>query len=123
MSTILMGNGDASFLRKIEEMLFMENYQVEMVECASELLQKLLRKKFKALILGANIKGMDTLEMIPIVKLVDATLPIIVVADCPSLDTERRARMQNIFYYFVKPVDMDEMKAVLKEAVKSRYPC
>jgi DNA-binding NtrC family response regulator len=120
MSDILICNGDVSFLRNIEEMLIMENYQVETTESASELLQKLLCQNFEALILGAKIKGMDMLEVIPIVKLVDAGLPIIAVADSPSLETERRARMQNIFYYFVNPINMDEMKAVLREAIKKQ---
>ena len=123
MSTILVGDGNYSFLQCLEEMLFAKDYQIEVTESASELIQKLLRKKFEVLVLGTNIKNMDGLEVIPIAKQIDKNLPIIVVADCGSLETERKARMQNIFYYFVKPVNPDEMKAVLREAMGKRVVC
>ena len=116
MSTILIGDANSSFLRWLEEMLFAEDYQIDTAESASELIQKLLRRNFESLVLNTNIKGMDGLEVIPIVKQIDKKLPIIVVADCGSLETEKKARMQNIFYYFVKPIYPDEMKEVLREA-------
>ncbi len=116
MSTILIGDANSSFLRWLEEMLFAEDYQIDTAESASELIQKLLRRNFESLVLSTNIKGMDGLEVIPIVKQIDKKLPIIVVADCGSLETEKKARMQNIFYYFVKPIYPDEMKEVLREA-------
>ena len=120
ISTILIGDSNSSFLQWLEEMLFAENYQIEAAESASELIQKLLCKKFESLVLSTNIKGMDGLELIPIIKQIDNNLPIIVVADCSSLETEKKARMQNIFYYFVKPIHPDEIKEVIREAAEKK---
>jgi two-component system nitrogen regulation response regulator NtrX len=117
MSTILIGDGNSSFLRWLEEMLFTEDYQIEATESVNKLIQKLLCKKFESLVLGTNIKGMDGLEVIPIVKQIDKDLPIIVIAHCGSLETEKKARMQNILYYLVKPFHPEEMKEVLRVAV------
>jgi ABC-type uncharacterized transport system permease subunit len=38
------------------------------------------------------------------------------VAEPESLETERLVRQGRIFYYLLKPVDMVEIKAVLRDA-------
>ena len=118
MSTILIGDRDSSFLQWLGEMLVAEDYRIEAAKSASELIQKLLCKKFESIILSTNIRGMNWLEVIPIIKQINKNIPVIVIAHCNSLETERRARTQNIFYYSVKPtIDPDEMKEVLRDAV------
>ena len=47
-------------------------------------------------------------------------LPVIVLANDGSLETERRARQRKIFYYLLRPVDGAEIKAVLRDATEAR---
>ena len=118
MSTILIGGGNSSFREWLEETLFAEDYQIEVAQSAGELIHKLLRRRFESVVLGTDITGMNLLEVIPIIKQINKNMPIVVIADYSSLETEREVRRQSIFYYSVKPIHADEMREVLRNAVR-----
>jgi len=120
MSTILIGGGNSTFFQWLEETLFAEDYQFEVAQSAGELIQKLLCSKFESIILSTAITGMNLPEVITIIKQINRYIPIIVIADYSSLETERETRTQSIFYYSVKPIHPNEMKEVLRNAVGSR---
>ncbi len=61
---------------------------------------------------------MSGLEMVSIIHKINAKIPVITISKDDSLETERRVRQERIFYYFPEPVDGDEMKAVIKDALK-----
>jgi len=64
--------------------------------------------------------GMSGLETIPLIKKVHPNLPIIVITADTSAQTERKIRAQGIFYYFVKPFNMEEMGQVVKSVLKEK---
>jgi len=68
-------------------------------------------------ILGMRTVGMSGLEALPIVNQIDPSLPVIIVADDETLETERAVRRLKIFYYLVKPVDFRELRDAIRQAV------
>jgi len=53
-------------------------------------------------------------------KRIQPHLPIITITGDASLETEKKARAEDIFYYFVKSFDLEEMKKVVKSALSKK---
>lgn len=65
-------------------------------------------------------QGEEELEYLPVLNQVDPWLPVIVLNDRDSLETQRKVRSCRVFYYLVEPVDRDEARAVIDAAAKQR---
>lgn len=68
-----------------------------------------------AVFIGAGRRHPGNLDIIPVIRAVRNDLPVIVIAEEDSLDLERSARQQSIFYYLVQPIERAEVEAVLKD--------
>jgi DNA-binding response OmpR family regulator len=68
--------------------------------------------------LGVGDDTLAHLDVIPMLRAVGREPPVIVVAEKDSLDLERRARQQTIFYYLVHPIDLQEVEAVLDDLLR-----
>lgn len=120
MSDILVCNSDRPLSQYLVNLLSEEGHRVEVTQKGSDAIQKILSKKFKAVILGMDIEGMSGVEVISIVNKIDTTLPIIAIATDDSLEAERRVRSEKIFYYFIKPINGKEMRAVIRDAIRKK---
>jgi len=120
MSDILVCNGDHPLSQYLVDLLSEEGHRVEVTQRGSEAIQKILSKKFKAVILGMDIEGMSGVEVISIINKIDKNLPIITIATDDSLEAERRVRGEKIFYYFIKPINGKEMRAVVRDAIRKK---
>jgi DNA-binding NtrC family response regulator len=120
MSDILVCIGDHPLNQYLANLLSGEGYRVEVTQRGSEAIHKILSKKFKAVILGMDIEGMSGEEVISIVNKIDTNLPIIAIAADDSLETARRIRSKKIFYYFIKPINDEEMRAVVRDAIRKK---
>ena len=101
-----------------------EGYKVESISEFAGLktyLEKIQAKTFHALILNIDPARTDT----PFLKkmLYESTRyqPVIVIAKSGNLELEREIRAEEIFYYFVEPVDKDEFREVVREALRWYY--
>lgn len=120
MAAILIGDGNPVFLHNLRQMLLAENYEVEVTCEASEILRQLLERSFSALILGNHLKGIDSPELLPILKQIDDLLPVIAIGDGSCLEVERKLRTQQIMYYLVKPVNARELISVVRQAIRKQ---
>jgi len=71
-----------------------------------------------AVFLGAGDDTLGHLDVIRTIHAVRSDLPVIVIGDHDSLELERRARQQTLFYYLVHPVEREEVEAVLRDALR-----
>ncbi|OGG54480.1 MAG: hypothetical protein A3F84_11020 [Candidatus Handelsmanbacteria bacterium RIFCSPLOWO2_12_FULL_64_10] len=117
MASILICDEDALFTHSLQRRLIEDGYQVAATARAGEAIQHALSQPVDAMILSIHTVGMSGLEALPILNQIDPSLPVIVVADDERLETERAARRSKIFYYLVKPVDLRELRDVVRQAV------
>jgi DNA-binding NtrC family response regulator len=88
------------------------------VDSPAMLAEHAIRRRPVAVILGVATRTLDHLDLIPVLRATRDNLPVIVIAEDDSLDLERSARQQSIFYYLVHPIDRSEVEAVLKDALR-----
>jgi DNA-binding response OmpR family regulator len=88
------------------------------VESAAEFAQHAIARRPVAVFLGIGTRTLTHLDVIPVIRAVRNDVPVIVVAEEDSLELERRARGESIFYYLVHPVDRSEVEALLKSIMR-----
>jgi DNA-binding NtrC family response regulator len=71
-----------------------------------------------AVVLGVSESSLQNLELISVIRAVRSSLPVIVIAATDSLEVERRARQESLFYYLLHPVTGREAKAVLADVLR-----
>src|SRR3990167_7311952 len=114
MFKILISNDDQMETAFLKGLLAEEGYQVEVSQGIKETLHNIAFKSYQALILGVDVEGRKGMEVIPSVRAVDKDIPIITIVGQDSIETQKKVREQKIFYYFVRPVNPQELKAVLE---------
>ncbi len=71
-------------------------------------------------IIGVGGQREEDLGYLPCLNQVDPWLPVIVVNDRDSLETQRRVRSHRVFFYLVEPLERDEVRAVIDAAARER---
>lgn len=115
--SVLVADDDESIRGLLREELVKEGYEVETVESGAMAIKKILKKTVDVLILDIHMAGISGIDAIPLIKMARPYLPIITITGDTSVETARKVRAQGIFYYFVKPFDLEEMKKVVKTAL------
>lgn len=87
-------------------------------DSAAELARLAVAGGAAAVVLGFGQETISNLSVVTVIRAVRAELPVIVVAEEDSLDLEKRARQEGIFYYLVHPIEKSEVEAVLTAAIK-----
>lgn len=117
---ILVCDDDPRMRDTIVEMLTNEGFDVDTSDRAVDAIQRTMRTSYRALILDLKLPGLGGLDAIQVVKRFDESLPIIVMTGHASYETEQAARTAGIFYYLVKPFNLDELVAAVRAAVRFR---
>ena len=103
----------SSFLSKI-------GYQIEIAQSAGETIQKVQNMDIDVVIMDVELSGMKGYEIIPILKKIDAHLPIIMTSTDTSLELAKKVREAGIFFYEIKPLDFEEIRLAVKDACKKK---
>ena len=71
-------------------------------------------------VIGVDRQSEGDLDYLSCLNQVDPWLPVIVVNDRDSLETQRKVRSHRVFYYLVEPLERDEVRAVIDAAARER---
>ena len=117
--TVLIAETNEEEREYLSIALASEGYKVETAKASSEMIKKLHNKSdVGVIIMDVNMPGVRAYEVIPIVKKINRRIPIIVMSSDNSIDLARKVRQVGIFYYAMKPLDIEEMKLVVRDAFK-----
>jgi DNA-binding response OmpR family regulator len=117
---VLICEDDPHLRESVVEALEAESFEVESAERAVDAIQKIMRGRFRAVVLDLKLPGLGGLDAISIIKRLDRTLPIIVMTGHGSYETEQAARAAGIFYYLVKPFALEELAQAVHAAARTR---
>jgi len=71
-------------------------------------------------VIGVDRQSEVDLDYLSCLNQVDPWLPVIVINDQDSLETQRKVRSHRVFYYLVEPLDRDEVRSVIDAAACER---
>lgn len=101
-------------------------YRVTVSTSISGVLQGVLKKTVRVILLGTSFDEHAATELIPLLKRCCRNLAIIVVSNEVSAPVSRKLRSEGIFYHLLKPVlpeDREELKQVVACALKQPRNC
>jgi len=119
-SEILICGSENRDVAELRHLIGGQGYAVETARTPVNAIQRTRVSSFQAVVFLLDGGDEAWLETITAFNDLFPALPVIVLADNGSLETERRARQRKIFYYLLRPVDEAEMEAVLRDATAGR---
>jgi DNA-binding NtrC family response regulator len=96
-----------------------EGYQVEWTDSGPSAICEALTGTLAACIIFVGRNAEREVDYLPCLNRVDPELPIIVISEHDSVELQRRIRRHRVYYYLLLPVDRDEIRAVLRGAVRA----
>lgn len=115
-SEVLICGSESRDVAELCQLIGSQGYLVETASTPVSAIQRTRLTPFQAAVVLLGDKDEAWLEAITAFNDLFPTLPVIVLANHASLETERRVRQRRVFYYLLRPVDGTEMKAVLRDA-------
>ena len=119
-SEVLICGSESRDLADLRQLIGKQGYSVETARTPVNAIQRTRVSLFQAAVFLLDQDDEAWFETITAFNDLFPTLPVIVLADHASLETERRARQSKIFYYLLRPVDGAEIKAVLRDATAAQ---
>jgi DNA-binding NtrC family response regulator len=75
---------------------------------------------FALCVIAVDHQSEKELDYLPCFNQVDPWLPVIIVNESDSLETQRKVRSHRVFYYLVEPLNPEEVQAVIDAAARER---
>jgi DNA-binding NtrC family response regulator len=117
--TILIADANEEEQEYLSISLAAEGYKVETAKASSEMIQKLHNNSdVSVIVMDVNMPEVRAYELIPIVKKINRRIPIIVMSSDDSIDLARKVRQAGIFFYAMKPLNIEEIKLAVRDAFK-----
>jgi DNA-binding NtrC family response regulator len=115
---ILIVDDETNLLTALELALSDEAYSVVCASSATAGLHHLEKESFDLLITDLRLPDMDGLELLRTVQTLDPTLIVIVLTAYGTIDSAVTALQNGAYHYLTKPLDIQELKAVITNALR-----
>jgi len=115
---ILIVDPDTEAARELSSLLVDEGYDVEASEGLTEAAERINNVKFDCIIMDVDLPEMKGYKAIPILKAIDPKVQIIMTAVENTVELEVEVRKQDIFYYYIKSFEQEELKEAVRDVFK-----
>lgn len=116
--TILIATDDEPFGEYLYHQLSDPGWAISRASVLSDLLRKVRAGDVDVLLLDSNIEEIPCYDLIALLKKNNSRLPIIAFSEDSSLETSKRVRHEGIFFLAMKPVDPEEIRTAVGDAIK-----
>jgi len=121
MSNRIMIVDDEEAIRDALQGLFEdESYQVECAASGEEAVVRFRKQPVDCVLLDIWMPGIDGLETLARLKLLDAHVPVIMMSGHATIDTAVRATRQGAFDFVEKPLSSDRLLILVRNALEKR---
>jgi len=94
-----------------------EGYKVDCVASGGEALEKLAAESFDLVVTDLKMNGVDGLEVVKQGKVVSPKVPFILISGYGTAQTAVTAAQEGADIFLMKPIDIADLKAAVKEAL------
>ena len=115
---ILIVEPDNEDALKLFSLFADEDYKLEISRSFTEAVEKVRDIKFDCAIMDVNLPEMKGYDAVSIIKMIDPKIEIIMTADKNTMELEAKIRKQDVFYYYIKSFDRQELKLAVRDVFK-----
>ncbi|MBM4399908.1 MAG: response regulator [Candidatus Cloacimonetes bacterium] len=119
---ILVVDDDRSMLEMIGSALSnRESYEVTLVPDSETALQHLAESDFDTVISDISLPGMNGLDLLSRINILDYKLPVILITGFADIKTMQTAIKLGVYDFLRKPFSLSELQVSVKQAVQKRH--
>ncbi|MHB8121959.1 MAG: response regulator [Desulfuromonadaceae bacterium] len=126
MNGVLIAEENRESRKVMADLCIEAGYNVTVTTTAAGVLNGILKKTARVILLGSSFDELAAVELIPLLKKCCRNLTIILVSNEASLPIIRKLRNEGIYYHLLKPVlpeDREELKQVVACAFQNPKNC
>jgi len=120
MKRIIVADDEANIRLLMEAVLAEEGYQVTVVASGREALRKILKEDFDLAVFDIKMPDMNGLELIQRVRELNKNFPVVVCSAFKHLQDDYVIGTAGIAAYITKPVNLDDLKKLVKEILEPK---
>ena len=113
---VLLVDDEEEFVSALSERLMLRGIETECALNGEEALARLVEKEFEVVILDVMMPGLGGLEVLRQIKTTHPNTQVILLTGHGSTREGIEGMRLGAFDYLIKPVDIEEMLAKMKEA-------
>lgn len=117
---VLVLDSDREGVRRLLAHFGRLGYDIENMTEPSRMIERVKNNQADALIIAVEAQGIKGYDLLPIIKRINRSIPIIVTSMDDSLDVASRVREHGVFFYAIKPIDLKEIELVVKNALSKK---
>ena len=115
---LLIVDDERNILRVISATLKKEGYEVEVARTGEEALDKFSTNHADLVVTDFKLPGMSGVDLLSSIKSINPDVPVIMLTAYGTIERVVEAMKRGAFNYLTKPVNPDELVAVVKEAME-----
>jgi len=112
---ILIVGPDSQAARELSSVFIGEGYDVEVSLCVKDTAERINDVKFDCIIMDVDLPEMEGFKAVSILKAIDPKIEIIMTASENTAQLEANVRRQDIFYYYIKSFDREELRQAVRD--------
>ena len=116
--SILIVDPDSEGARQLACVFVEEGYDVEVSASISAMAERIRDAKFDCVIMDVDLPEMAGHKAVSILKTIDPHVHVIMTAAENSPELEAEVRKQDIFYYYIKSFDREELIEAVRDVFK-----
>lgn len=120
MQLLLIADKDEETRKRIVGFFNESEYKVIETGSVDVVLNNVLKKEARVILLGSEFDGFSAAKIIPLLKSCNQNLTIILVSNEKSPSLIRKLRKEGIFYHALKPVNGDDREE-LRQVVQCAF--
>ncbi|MGC4093621.1 MAG: EAL domain-containing response regulator [Polyangiaceae bacterium] len=117
---ILLVDDDALVRGALTRSLVGTGYDVVSATNGREATELLATAQFDAIVSDIAMPEIDGIQLLRAIRQRDADVPVVLITGAPDVATAMQAVRLGALLYLTKPVDLDDMKAIVARAVRLR---
>ena len=115
---ILVVDPDDETAPQLASVFVEEGYDVEVRASISAMAERIRDARFDCVIMDVDLPEMPGYKAVSIVKTIDPSVQVIMTAAKNSAELESEIRKQDIFYYYIKSFDREELIEAVRDVFK-----
>ena len=115
---VLIIDDDSGMRSTLSDILEDTGYKVTGYGSGKQALDWVKKKPFDVVVVDIKLPDMDGMELLEQIKLINPESAVIMMTGYASVETAIEAMKEGAYAYLIKPFNMNELKAVIKKALR-----
>jgi DNA-binding response OmpR family regulator len=117
---VLVADRDEGSNVQIKDYLTSEGYQAEVVTDPDQVVHEIKQGRFQLVILDVSPPEGRGVELLERIRSADSDICVIAMTEMPTVETAVRTLKNQAFDYLQKPLEMEELHAVVQAAIREK---